>query len=157
MHGFRAVLLGKDVGADGLTGLFKAEFPKQCDNFRINVYCSDLSTFRCVEVDTLLRGVAQVPGYRDRVRLEVDIFLLETAALALPDAGVDEKTEQDTLFERFIFQRSKDPLNIFGGVRLHILFLKFALAWSGPPHFIHGIDCDHIAHVCHFEQAVQMA
>ena len=69
MHRLRAVLLGKDVGADSLAGLFKTEFPKQSDDFRINVDRPHLAAFRCVEVDTLLRGVTQVPGYCNRVCL----------------------------------------------------------------------------------------
>lgn len=45
MHRIRAVRLGKDIGADGLAGLLSPEFMEQRNDFGINVYRPDFTTF----------------------------------------------------------------------------------------------------------------
>lgn len=155
MHELWAVGLGKDIGADCMAGLILSKLTEQGNDFRIDIYRPYLATLGSVQIDTLLRGIAQISSYRNRVCLEVNVLPPQAAALTPPDAGVDEQSKQDTPFEWFALQSGKDPLDFFDGVGFHICIFELIIAELRPLDLIHWVDRDHVGHVRHFEQAVQ--
>lgn len=60
--------------------------------------------------------VAEVPRNGDCVCPEVYVLPLKPAALAPPDAGINEQAKQDAPFQRFICKSAKNALNLINGV-----------------------------------------
>ena len=82
MHGFGTVRLREYKRTDRLPRLLQPEFTEQTDGLRVDVDRPHLSAFRSIQVDTLLRGIAQVAADRYGTRAEVDVLPLKAAALA---------------------------------------------------------------------------
>lgn len=102
VHRLRAILLSKDIGTDGVARLFQPEFPEQPNDLRVNINHPYLAALGCVQINTFLRCVTEVPPNRDCTNLEVDVFPLQPAALAPADTGVNEQTYQGAPFQRLI-------------------------------------------------------
>lgn len=89
VHRLRAVLLGKDIGADGVACLLLPELLEQANDLWVSVNRPYLAALGGVKVNALLRCVAEIPPNRDCTNIEVDVFSLHPAALALADTSVD--------------------------------------------------------------------
>ena len=103
VHRLRAVLLGKDVGADGVARLLQPELLGQPDDLRVNVNRPHLAALGGVQVDAFLRRIAEVSSNRDRSSLGVDVLPLQPTALAPADTRVDQQTHQGSPLQRLVF------------------------------------------------------
>ena len=108
-----------------------------------------------VQVDALRRSVAEIPGYGDGAALEVDVLPLEGAALAPPDAGVDQQMDQGPPFQRLPLQAGDDLLNLCRSIGQRAVCLDFSLPGLWALHLIHRIAVDHVPQVSHLEEAVE--
>ena len=112
MHGFVTVRLREYKRTDRLPRLLQPEFTEQTDDLRVDVDRPHLSAFRSIQVDTRLRGIAQVAADRYGTRAEVDVLPLKAAALAPAYAGVDQQTHKDAPFERLGIYGREDALKL---------------------------------------------
>ena len=155
VHRLRAGLLCEDIGADGFSGLLCAELAEKGQGMFPGVYGPGVAVFRGVQVYAPAAGVAQISGDGDGTSGKVDVLPPQGAALAPPDAGVNQQVDQGLPFQRLPSQAGDDLLNLCWGVGQRAGFSDFIFPGFWPLHLVHWIAGYHVSQVCHFEKAVE--
>lgn len=127
VHWLRTTLLCENKGAHSFSRLFCAKLTQEGYCIIPRIHSALMAVLRGVYVDALCRCVAQISGYGDLPALEVNIFPLQCAALAAPDAGINQQTDERPPFQRLRVQCSKDIPDL-RRIRSGSLRLCFTLA-----------------------------
>ena len=94
--------LGKHILADGFLALLKAKITQQRNDLWIYIDSADPSVLGGIQIDALVRGLAEVAADGDGVLGKVHILPLQSATLAPADACVDQQTDHCPPFQRFL-------------------------------------------------------
>ena len=90
MYWLGAAFLGKYILADSFLALLKPKLTQQRNDLRIHINGTAPSVLGGIQIDALVRGIAEVAADGDGVLCKVHIFPLQSATLAPADAGIDQ-------------------------------------------------------------------
>lgn len=99
VHRLRTVQLGKDVGADGVARLPQPELLEQFNDLRVNVDRPYFTALGGIQVNTLLRRIAEVSSNRDCASLDVAVYDSTPLSLISPLRGFGRSTLSMGLME----------------------------------------------------------
>ena len=90
MYRLGTAFLGKYILADGFLALLKPKLTQQRNDLRIHINGTAPSVLGGIQIDALVRGLAEVAADGDGVLCKVHILPLQSAAFSPADACVNQ-------------------------------------------------------------------
>ena len=98
MYWLGATFLGKYILADGFPALLKPKLTQQRNDLRLHINGTAPSVLGGIQIDALVRGIAEVAADGDGVLGKVHIFPLQSATFAPADSGIDQQPDHCSPF-----------------------------------------------------------